>query len=118
MNERNILARELRKNQTPQETKMWSILRNYQVKGLKFKRQYPIGNYIVDFVCKDIKLVIEIDGSQHNEIQNIKYDETRTKFLNSKGYTVLRFWNNDIDKNIDGVYEKILAAINEIQPSP
>jgi len=118
MNEKNILARNLRKNQTPQEAKMWSILRNYQIDGLKFKRQYPIGDYIVDFVCKDIKLVIEIDGSQHNESPNIEYDEKRTKYLNSKSYTVLRFWNNDIDKNIDGVYEKILETIKDIQPSP
>ncbi len=118
MNERNIIARELRKNQTTQETKMWSILRNYQIEGYKFKRQYPIGDYIVDFVCKEIKLVIEIDGGQHNEPQNIEYDETRTKYLNSKGYTVLRFWNNDVDQNLEGVYEKILSTINLIQPSP
>lgn len=113
MNEKNILARTLRKNQTPQEAKMWKILRNFQINDLKFRRQYPIGNYIVDFVCKEIKLIIEIDGGQHNEPNNITYDIERTKFLESKGYKVIRFWNNDIDNNLEGVYKMILDNIKE-----
>ena len=117
MNEKNILARKLRQNQTPQETKMWNILRNQQIKGCKFRRQYPIGEYIVDFVCKEIKLIIEIDGGQHNTPEQINYDKKRTKYLNSKGYKVLRFWNNEIDKNLEGVYKKIVDVIS-IQPSP
>ena len=111
MNEKNILARTLRKNQTPQESKMWKILRNFQIQGLKFRRQYPIENYIVDFVCKEIKLIIEIDGGQHNETYNIEYDTKRTNFLESKGYKVIRFWNCDIDHNIEGVYQRILEEI-------
>ncbi len=111
MNKQNIIARTLRKNQTPQEITMWKYLRNFQIHGLKFRRQYPIGNYIADFVCKEIKLIIEIDGGQHNETDSIEYDNKRTEFLESKGYRVLRFWNCDIDKNIEGVYQKILEAV-------
>ena len=84
MNEKNILARELRQNQTPQEAKMWNILRNQQIQGCKFRRQYPIGEYIVDFVCKEIKLVIEIDGGQHNIPKNTTYDKKRTIFFKFK----------------------------------
>jgi very-short-patch-repair endonuclease len=118
MNKNNIIARVLRKNQTPQETKMWNILRNQQIKGMKFRRQYPIGNYIVDFVCKEIKLVIEIDGGQHNFEKNIIEDDIRTNYLKLKGYNIIRFWNNDVDNNIDGVYEKIVEIIEKIKPSP
>jgi len=111
MNKQNILARIIRKNQTPQEAKIWNILRNFQIQGLKFRRQYPIKNYIVDFVCKEIKLIIEIDGGQHNEVNNIEYDNERTRVLESKGYKVIRFWNNEVDENIEGVYQKIIDEI-------
>ncbi len=111
MNKLNLIARKLRQNQTPQEKIMWSILRNYQFQGLKFRRQYPIGNYIVDFVCKEIKLIIEIDGGQHNSTKGIEYDKKRSDFLREKGYKVIRFWNNDIDNNIEGVYKTILSNI-------
>jgi len=118
MNSKNILARILRQNQTPQERKIWNIIRNQQIRGCKFRRQYPIGEYIVDFVCKEIKLIIEIDGGQHNKNQNIINDENRTKYLEAKGYKVIRFWNNEVDKNLEGVYSKIVSTIIEIQPSP
>lgn len=117
-------ARELRKKTTPQEQKLWNILRKKNFHGLKFTRQFPIGNYIVDFACRSKKIVIEIDGGQHNEENNIKYDKTRTKYLNSKGYKVIRFWNNEIDQNLDGVYEKLLNILEGYQnhtsslPSP
>ena len=71
MDKRNILARILRKQQTPQEAKMWNYLRNHRYKNLAFKRQHPIGNYIVDFICLEKKLIIEIDGGQHNELENV-----------------------------------------------
>ena len=74
---------------------------------MAFKRQHPIGNYIVDFVCLEKKLIIEIDGGQHNEVDNIEYDRARTDFLETKGYHVIRFWNSDIDKNIEGVFLEI-----------
>ncbi len=100
-------ARELRKNMTSQEQKLWKILKNKSFYGYRFRRQYPIGSYIVDFICREKKLVIEIDGGQHNQNDDIEYDKKRTIYLNSLGYKVIRFWNNDIDKNIVGVYEEL-----------
>ena len=104
-------ARELRKTQTPQEEKLWKVLRNRRYKNLCFKRQRPIGEYIVDFVCREKKLIIEIDGGQHNEEANIDYDNKRTKYLEEEGYTVLRFWNNEVDNNIEGVFKVIDSYI-------
>ncbi len=112
MNFENInRARELRKNSTQQEQKLWKLLRKRQLKAYKFRRQYPIGEYIVDFICREKQLIIEIDGGQHNTETNIAYDNKRTKFLESKGYKVIRFWNNDVDNNIEGVYITILNAL-------
>ncbi len=98
------LARKLRKNQTPQERKMWNLLRNRQFHNLEFRRQFPMENYVADFLCKKEKIIIEIDGSQHNLEENILKDELRTKFFETKGYRIIRFWNNDIDNNIEGVF--------------
>ena len=105
-------ARKLRQNLTEQEAVMWHLLRNRGVNGYKFRRQYPIGNYVVDFVCRELKLIIELDGGQHNEPTNIEYDQKRTQYLNEKGYRVIRFWNNDIDENLEGVYQSILKALD------
>lgn len=112
MNKQNILARILRRNQTTQEYKVWQLLRNSQFRNLKFRRQYPIGDYIVDFICKEKKLIIEIDGGQHNKTEIIVIDEERTRYLESKGYKILRFWNNDIDNNLKGVYEELLKYLS------
>ena len=98
-------AKELRKNMTPQERKLWNILRNHQFYGFEIRRQYPIDKYIVDFICRKKKIIIEIDGGQHNEKETIEYDKKRSFDLNKLGYKVVRFWNNDIDKNIEGVYK-------------
>ena len=92
---------------TPQELKLWGILRNRKFKNLTFKRQYPIGDYIVDFICKEKWLIIEIDGGQHNTPDAIEYDKIRTEYLKNRGFNVIRFWNNDIDNNIDGVFSVI-----------
>ena len=108
MNRLTELAKTLRKNSTPQERLLWKILRNSNINNFKFKRQYPIGNYIVDFICKEKLLIIEIDGGQHNEELNMQHDIERTKYLNDRGFKVLRFWNTDIDNNIADVYEEIL----------
>ena len=106
-------ARILRKNMTKQERILWTFLRKKNINNLKFRRQYSIGNYIVDFICNEKKLIIEIDGGQHNENKNITYDQERTKYLESKGYKVIRFWNNDIDNNIEEVYLDILKHLDE-----
>ena len=109
------IARKLRKNSTKEERILWQLLRNRQFLGLKFKRQFPIGNYVVDFVCEEKKLIIELDGGQHNEPENIHLDCVRTEFLKSKGYTVVRFWNTDINLNISGVYSYLLDCIEKLK---
>ncbi len=101
------LARRLRKNLTSQERILWQLFRNHNFYGYEIRRQSPIGKYIVDFVCREKKIIIEIDGGQHNTPDNILADEQRTKYLEAKGYKVIRFWNNEIIKNIDGVYQKL-----------
>ncbi len=107
------LARTLRKNQTDAEKLLWRTLRDRQLEGLKFRRQRLIGKYVVDFVCIEEKIIIESDGSQHYRSEE---DLVRDAFLSGKGYTVLRFWNNEILKNIDGVIQKILEVVHV--PSP
>lgn len=105
------LARILRKNLTPQERTLWNLLRNSNLKNYKFRRQHPIGNYIVDFVCIEKFLIIELDGGQHNQERDKIYDEERTKYLNSRGFKVIRYWNNDIDNNLAGVYEDLVKYL-------
>jgi ATP-dependent helicase HrpA len=106
------LARNLRRKQTDAERKMWRVLRGRQFENSKFRRQEPIGQYIVDFVSLERQLIIEIDGGQHNQQPEIKKDEIRTKWLEKKGFKVIRFWNNDVLLNIEGVAIRILDAIN------
>ncbi len=114
MDDKYLKARELRQNITPQEKILWNLLRNRNFHGVKFVRQYPVGPYIADFVCRKKRIVIEIDGGQHNEIKNKIYDDKRTEYLISKGYKVLRFWNNEIDNNLEGVYRKLLDFVEEV----
>jgi len=104
-------AKELRKNQTDAEKVLWNKLRNRQINGYKFRRQVPAGSYIVDFMCVSVKLIIELDGGQHAEQQD--YDHKRTLFLASKNYKVLRFWNNEILTNIDGVLEALTLTLSQ-----
>ncbi len=99
--------RELRKNQTPQEIILWSKLRNRGVKGLKFRRQYPIGKYITDFACFEKKIVIELDGWQHKTDEGKTHDKERSEFLKNEGFRILRFWNNEVNRNLEGVILKI-----------
>ena len=98
-------AIELRNNATDVEQLLWRQLRNRQVEGAKFRRQQPIESYIVDFVCFNKKVIIELDGGQHSE--NRDYDMQRDICLRSNGYTVLRFWNNDVIENVEGILEVI-----------
>jgi len=102
------IARKLRRNQTEHESKLWYNLRSRFLDDLKFRRQYKIGKYIVDFYCPAKKLVIELDGGHHAEKENIIKDNQRQKWIENKGYRVLRFENSEIDKNLDGVLEKIM----------
>lgn len=105
-------AIELRKHLTLAERKLWSRIRNGQL-GVTFRRQHAIGRYIPDFCSPQAKLIIELDGSQHLEQE--KYDNERTEYLQSKGYTVLRFWNNAVIDDIDGVIHAIIGAM-EAEP--
>jgi very-short-patch-repair endonuclease len=104
-------ARRLRRNETDAESKLWRYLRRLETRGTHFRRQMPIGNFVVDFACPAARLVIEVDGSQHGEDEGRLRDRKRTQFLESEGYHVLRFWNNDISQNIHGVMEAIYANL-------
>ena len=107
----NEIARHLRKTMTPQEVRLWVQLRYMKQDGFHFRRQAPIGNCIVDFAEKMHRLVIEVDGSQHGEAEGIAKDKVRDAFLASLGYRVLRFWNIDVDRNMDGVIDTIIGAL-------
>jgi very-short-patch-repair endonuclease len=103
------VARTLRQRSTEAEKLLWSRLRGRRFEGIKFKRQAPIANYVVDFVALDLKLIIELDGGQH-ALRTAK-DAERTRILEEWGYHVIRFWNNDVLGNIDGVLEVILQEL-------
>ncbi|MEF3279974.1 MAG: DUF559 domain-containing protein [Elusimicrobiota bacterium] len=102
-------SRQLRKNMTEAEKKLWRYLRNYNLEGLKFRRQHVIGNYIVDFVNFEKKIIIELDGGQHNIYK--KKDRIRDSWLEEQGFKVLRFWDNEVLKNIEGVLEVIRSEV-------
>ena len=109
-------ARRLRKNPTEAERRLWLGLRGRQLDGHRFRRQYVVGNHIVDFVCLEKRLVIEVDGGQHAERREA--DAKRTDDLEEAGFQVLRFWNHDVLKRTEGVLATILSKLNEITPSP
>jgi len=109
-------ARELRRAMTDTEQKLWYRLRNRQLSGCKFRRQHEIDQYIVDFVCTEAMLIIELDGGQHAD--QVNYDERRTQYLQAMGYRVLRFWNNDALVNIESVLTVILDALASPAPHP
>jgi very-short-patch-repair endonuclease len=106
-----LVSRRLRANQTDAETKLWNRIRNRQINGNKFVRQEPIGRYICDFVCREKLLAIEVDGGQHSQSRR---DEVRDRYLRSQGYRVMRFWNNDVLSNVDGVLMVIDEALREV----
>ncbi len=103
----NESARQLRSNQTDAERKLWSKLRELRTEGFHFRRQAPVGKYIADFACHSANIVIECDGGQHADGKIMAKDDERTAWLESQGYKVLRFWNNDILLNIAGVMQVI-----------
>ena len=104
-------AKELHRNMTLAEVKLWARLRAHQLNGVHFRNQHAIGKFVVDFCAPRRRLIIELDGSQHIEQQ--EYDSERTTFLESKGYRILRFWNNDVRNNIEGVLLAISYALED-----
>ena len=102
-------ARNLRHNETEEEYPLWSDLRSRRLNGYKFARQVPLGPYIVDIICREHHLIVEVDGFQHADSA---YDSKRTEWLNTQGYAVLRFWNRDISRERRSVLETILAALS------
>jgi very-short-patch-repair endonuclease len=109
-------ARKLRKDMPEAEQRLWYFIRRSELGGFRFRRQHTIGPYIVDFACLEAKLVIELDGDQHALGDAPKRDEKRDAYLTAEGFEVLRFWNNEVYENIDGVLEAILdAAMNSVR---
>ena len=109
--------RELRRNQTEAEKMVWAHLRNKQFYGMKFFRQYSIGPYILDFYCPTVKLAIELDGGQHNQPENKGYDLARSEFLKAQSIDVIRFWNDEVLLNMEGLLSELASKITP-PPSP
>ena len=113
-------ARRLRKEMTKAERKLWSVLRRDQLEALHFRRQHPIGPYVLDFYCPEIRMALELDGGQHGFDVTRARDQRRTKWLASNGITVLRFWNNEVIENLEGVWTEVLrvaATLRNATPS-
>ena len=102
------IARKLRSDMTDAERRLWTHLRASQLEGVKFTRQFPIGDYVVDFACRSARLAIELDGGQHADNPA---DDARTRVIEAHGYRVIRFWNNDVLQNTDGVLTMILEEL-------
>ena len=100
---------------TPAERKLWNVLKNKQLLGYRFLRQYGVENFILDFYCPGLKLAIEVDGGQHNLETEKLSDAERTNLLEAHNIKVIRFWNNDIMQNLEGVYHKITETINLLE---
>jgi adenine-specific DNA-methyltransferase len=107
----HTFARHLRRTQTNAERRLWLALRNRKLGRHKFRRQQPIGPYIVDFICFEEKLIIELDGDQHDQPENATADAARTAYLERQGFRVMRFWNRELDRSLDGVVETVFRAI-------
>jgi very-short-patch-repair endonuclease len=110
------IAKSLRRTLTDAERKLWYRLRDRRLDGWKFRRQMPIEGFIVDFCCIDARLIIELDGGQH--AVRVEADARRTSILEAAGFHVLRFWNNDVLQNIEGVLEEIVATLSPSAPHP
>ncbi|MGN6469835.1 MAG: endonuclease domain-containing protein [Rhizobiaceae bacterium] len=113
-NRRN--AKSMRRTMTDAELKLWNELRAHRLMGLGFRRQVPIGPYIVDFACPSYRLIVEIDGSQHGEANQARVDAARTSYLKARGWTVLRFWNDDILRDIDNVCRHVVITAGSAGP--
>lgn len=115
--EQREFAKHLRHHMTESETRLWQHLRAHRLNGEKFRRQQPMGFYVVDFVHFGARLIVEADGGQHNDAPR---DESRDAWLRAQGFKVLRFWNNEIMNNLEGVLETIMAAVTlpPLSPNP
>ncbi|MEO5758410.1 MAG: endonuclease domain-containing protein [Mesorhizobium sp.] len=109
-------AKSMRRVMTDAELKLWNELRAHRLMGLSFRRQVPIGPYIVDFACSAKHLIVEVDGSQHAAEEHVKRDETRSAYLKDSGWTILRFWNDDVIRDIDNVCQHIVIVTGEANP--
>jgi very-short-patch-repair endonuclease len=103
----NDLARNLRRDATEAEKKLWQYIRNRQIGGAKFRRQVQLDDYIADFLCAEARLIIELDGGQHTP----EGDAVRTAYLTGQNFRIIRFWNDDVLRNVEGVLEVILSAL-------
>jgi very-short-patch-repair endonuclease len=112
-----VRARALRQSQTDAEALLWSKLRSRQVLDLKFRRQHPIDKYFADFVCVEIGLIVELDGGQHEDAAAVEYDRKRTEELALQGFTVLRFWDNQVLTEMQAVLEKIYQVAQTLTPT-
>nr|WP_249794899.1 endonuclease domain-containing protein [Bradyrhizobium sp. Oc8] len=108
---RRAAAKRLRANTTPHERKLWRALKDIPIEGSHFRRQAPIGRYVVDFFCPAKRLIIELDGGHHNEDETAKRDLERQRWLESEGYRVVRFWNSEIAGNLTAVLERIYVEL-------
>jgi len=105
----------LRRNNTEAEKTFWMHVHNRRFSGRKFYRQYSLGSYILDFYCPELKVAIELDGGQHNQDDNKEYDAARSVYLKAQGIEVMRFWNNDVLNNIEGVLNKLAESVNLLE---
>jgi very-short-patch-repair endonuclease len=110
-------AKSMRHEPTPAEKRLWGYLRNRVLMKRKFVRQWPIGPYIVDFLCRDSHLIVEVDGDTHSSAPELAYDRRRTEFLAAAGYRMLRVWNFDVYKNLDDVLDGIAMALSDCPSS-
>jgi very-short-patch-repair endonuclease len=118
MNEPVMLsrARRMRKDATDAERKLWSLVRNRRLQGYKFRRQIWIGSFIVDFVCEQAQLIVEIDGDQHS--MQLSYDLERTRYFKARGFRVIRYWNNEVLARTDAVAEDLRRVLSDISQPP
>jgi very-short-patch-repair endonuclease len=110
---KTLRARELRREATRAEMKLWFHLRGAQMDGFSFRRQHPVGPYVLDFFCPSAMLAVELDGDQHGSARGLAQDAARTRFLHSKGILVIRFANHELTENLDGVREGIFRALQQ-----
>jgi very-short-patch-repair endonuclease len=111
-------ARRLRRDATPFERRLWRALRQLELPQGHFRRQAPVGPYFADFAHHGVRLIVELDGAQHGMDAGLQRDAVRTAYLEAAGYRVIRFWNDEVRDNLDGVVETILAALAEPPPTP